>query len=186
VNIAISSCTAAGSAYVVVTRANSEQFVAEELAGAGFTAYAPTQARLVRGAGRPRRVVGGLLSRYLFVWSDDIERDFDAIRHTRRVVGILGLDGKPVRVPTLWLTGVMMAQTFGCFDYTRARRPAMSLGQRVRLIAGQFKGYTGVVAQLYKRDETRVRVAFQGKAMRGTMAIETDKLEPILTDHKNQ
>ena len=114
-------------AYAVLTRARSEPLVAEDLAELGLVAFVPTVRRWVTRMGKRGQEESALLPRYLFVLSDDIERDFAAIRHMRRVNGILGNDGIPQPISARWVCGLMMSQAFSRFDYTQKRKPSIPI-----------------------------------------------------------
>ena len=106
------------------------------------SATSPTAARLTRDL--------PIFPRYVFVCTDNVDRDFETIRHrTPHVSAFLGQNGRPKPVNEEWLGAILMIDVLGGFDYTRDRRPKLRLGQQVRVIAGKFAAlnYLGVVTE---------------------------------------
>lgn len=163
------------SVYVFVTEPSRERHAMAQLIDAGFSAYVPMWRRWSRINGHRIRRVSAVFPGYVFLWSDDINRDFAGARHSRYVIGTLGSGGTPKPMDNVdWLVRCMLAHSFGLFDYTRDRRPKMTIGQAVRLIAGPFQGYLASVVEL--RDGDR-KVVIEVKGGRGRMTIDAEKLE---------
>lgn len=146
--------------YVIVTEPSRETHVVAKLADQGIGAYCPSQRRKHFGL-RVTVREGPIFPRYVFVHSDDVDRDFETIRHrTPHVVAFLAsVSGKPKAISEEWLGAFLIMQSLGGFDYARDRTPRLRLGQAVRVIAGQFgaMGYGGKIVEF--RGKTDVAVA---------------------------
>lgn len=162
--------------YVVMCRAGGERVAMADLLKKGVAAYTPVQVRWVHpDCGRRRREERGVLPRYLFVSSADIEADYDVVKRARRVTGLLGEGETPLAVDADWVARLLVAQTFGLFDHTSDRKPKMSVGQMVRIIAGQFKG---VKAKLAVISGAKGTLQVEGR-FGGRMTLALDKLEAV-------
>lgn len=139
---------------VIVTEPQKEARVVERLDQAKIAAYCPTERRRVFTGRYATIRERPIFPRYVFVCSDHIERDFAAIRHAPHVVAFLGQNNRPKPVDEEWLGRVLLIQVFGGFDYAAVRKPRWRIGQQVRLIAGPFKGYLGVVTAFDTRKAT--------------------------------
>lgn len=131
--------------YVIVTEPQKEAKVVTKLADTGLVAYCPTERRKIFTGRHTTIRERAIFPRYVFVSSDQLDRDFAAIRHAAHVVAFLGQNGLPKPVDDAWLAHLLLIQTFGGFDYARVRKPRYRIGQQIRLIAGPFQGYLGVV-----------------------------------------
>jgi transcription antitermination factor NusG len=176
----------AGRIYVVVVSAQCEQLVRWDLEDAGFVAYTPIARHWRRLATRKVEVLTPVMPGYLFVWSTDIRADFAAIRRTRRVIGILGRDGRPQACEADLVAGLLMTEVCGHFDWTTTTKPKMTLRQRVKIIGGMWQGREGVVVKLMDEAGTDLRVHIDGAGAMGDVRVKSDKLEVILTPHANQ
>lgn len=124
--------------YAITTAPGREQTVVASLAETSIAAYAPTQRRRHFTDRRTTTRDTPLFPGYVFVTTDELERDYEAIRHAPHVSGFLTMNGRARPIPDAWLAQFLLIQTFGGFDYTRDRRPKLRIGQAVRVIAGQF------------------------------------------------
>lgn len=155
--------------YVIVTETAKEPKVVAKLSDAGIDAYCPTERRKVFTGRHATIRERAIFPRYVFVHTERLERDFAAIRHSPHVVAFLGQNGRPKPVDDAWLAHLLLIQTFGGFDYARVRKPRYRIGQQVRIIAGPFQGYLGVVTAF---DEARVRFDTE----RGLMSAKREHL----------
>lgn len=162
------------SVYVLVTRAGSEQVVVEDLADAGLMAWTPSVKRWTRIAGCRRRREHALLPRYVFAMTDDLVRDFAALRHARRVSAILGIDGQAKPIEAWWVLGLYLSHALGAFDWTSDSKPKMTINQAVRIVGGAFQGYVGKLVCL---NEGEAKVYVEGRFLQGKVSVGIDQLE---------
>ncbi len=143
--------------YVIVTEPNQERRVVEQLADHAIPAYCPVQRRKAFGL-RITIKEGPIFPGYVFVHTDDVDRDFETIRHrTAYVVAFLTAGGssKPKAIPDEWLGAFLVMQSLGGFDYAADRRPRLRIGQFVKVVAGQFgaMNYGGVITEFRGRND---------------------------------
>ena len=131
--------------YVIVTEPQKEAKVVTKLADARIDAYTPIERRKVFTGRYATIRERAIFPRYVFVCTDQLDRDFAAIRHAPHVTAFLGQNGRPKPVDEDWLAHLLLIQTFGGFDYARVRGPRYRIGQSIRLVAGPFQGYLGVI-----------------------------------------
>jgi len=168
------------SVYVVVTAARGELIAMRDLLEADVPAYTPVARQWRWRCDRKGPAYDApLLPGYVFVWSRDIRRDWETITAARRVVDLLRHGERPLVLRADdWLTRLMVAEAFGLFDYTRERKPKMSIGQAVRVVSGPFKGALAVIQALSgKDDDRRARIKITTKCFAGSMTLETEALE---------
>ncbi len=165
------------SVYVAVVRSRSELTACADMRRLGLVAYAPASTHWRRRSGHKCAPFDApVLPRYVFVWSTDIGRDVGLMHgDVRGFVELLNADGAPLALGGDWLERVWWAQTFGALDYTRSRKPKMTLGQAVRIISGPF---TGLVATLQAMNGAKARVRVSTKSVFGSLSIDAVKLEP--------
>jgi transcriptional antiterminator NusG len=131
--------------YVIVTESAKEPKVVAKLADCGIDAYCPTERRKVFTGRHATIRERAIFPRYVFVSTEQLDRDFAAIRHAPHVTAFLGQNNRPRPVDDAWLAHLLLIQTFGGFDYAAVRKPRYRVGQAIRLIAGPFQGYLGVI-----------------------------------------
>jgi transcription antitermination factor NusG len=154
--------------YVVVVGASDEKRAVEWLLDHNVAAYTPIVRRWRWLCGHRVRNERPLFPRHVFVASANIAADRAAVSACRYVQGFVGCVGeatpRPIDAAVMgckigvhgsasgveWLTWWLVAQSFGLLDHTRPRKPALTIGQLVRIIGGPFKalGYSGVVSEL--------------------------------------
>lgn len=128
------------SLYVVATKPQLERRAQRDILRAGVPAYAPCVTRWRRARGTKVRTRWPLLPGYVFVATEDLGVALPAIHASPYVTGLIGFQGRPARIGEAWLARILVIECFGCFDYTRDRKPKMSVGQMVRIVGGQFQG----------------------------------------------
>lgn len=171
------------SVYVVELR-GSERIAVAELAEAGIVAYAPmvTRPKLRRDGRKSHDVrLEPLVPGYAFVWSTAIGREEGIILSCRRVEGLLGGE-HPVELRgqwTLWLAAVLMAETFGAFDYAKPAdlRRGINVGRMVRIAAGPFIGQLAIVKAIGKTHDN-VKVILKDQFF-GKLTLRLDHLEAV-------
>lgn len=165
------------SVYVAIVRALSEKLVVTDLTDRGFAAFSPIMRRWTNPATGPRvKAEMPLIPRHVFVATDDIERDFEAIRHGRRVSGVLGWAGEPRPLPDAgakWVAQLAITQAVGGFDFTARPKPKLSINQQVRILAGDFQGYTG---KLVKLSPAKVTVYVDGRFVKGNINLKPEQV----------
>lgn len=169
----------AESIYVITTEPSHESKAVKDLLGRGVPAFTPVARRWRRANGNRFRWVTPVFPRYVFICSSDITTDFEAIRHSRFVTGVLGRDGKPQPVDPAWLAQFLVLQTFGAFDYTANRKPKMSVGQVVKIVGGKFQGFLVTVVEVRAR---KVVVTGKSGMMAGRMEIAPEQLRSATTE----
>lgn len=137
--------------YAIVTETAKELKVVAKLSDARIDAYCPTERRKVFTGRHATIRERAIFPRYVFVHTEHLERDFAAIRHCVHVTAFLGQNGRPKPVDEAWLARIFLIQVFGGFDYARVRKPRYRVGQAVRIVAGPFQGYLGVITSFDER-----------------------------------
>jgi len=163
--------------FVLVTRPLSEQLVMDDLGAKGFAVWTPIVRKWTRSpAGKKVRQARALLPRHVFFSTDDLARDFDAVRHGRWVTGILGRESPlPMSVDShAWLAGLVVCEANGGFDYTGDKRPKCTINQMVRIVGGAFRGYTGTLVAITPKD---FEVQVDGRHVRGRVTTSSIELE---------
>jgi transcription antitermination factor NusG len=165
--------------YVVTTEGSHERKAMADLIARGIPAFTPVSRRWRQANGQRFRQLMPIFRRYVFVASSDITVDFQVIRRSRFVTGVLGLEGKPKPVDPAWLAQFLILQSFGAFDFTSNRKPKMTVGQAVRIIGGKFTGYLATVVEVRAR-----KVVITGKSgmMAGRMEIAPEQLRSVTSD----
>lgn len=167
--------------YVVVARGRGERIAAEDLQRLGLAAYAPVERRWSRTPhGKRVKVDRPVFPRLVFVATDDIVRDFGLIRSARRVEGVLGADGKPQALrcgEQSLIAGVLVAESWGWLDDTLPKQLRCSIGEKVRILKGMFKGHIGTLT-LIRGDKVRVEV--DGRFVRGAVSLGRDDVVEVV------
>ena len=110
--------------YVVRTTVRSEEKAFENIRKAGYDVYFPRRRVEVQHRRTKTYVVKEqpLMPRYLFVGQPNINPDFYRLRNCDGVEGILGVDGRPIRVSLKSVEDIYIAEIDMDFDDTRAAR----------------------------------------------------------------
>lgn len=126
--------------YAVQTQPRREAVAEAHLQRVCARVFSPHYRQRVILHGYRREVVRPLFPGYLFA-AFDAERDFRSVHYAHGVRGVVSFGGEPALVPPALLAeiGARMRDGFVMLQAARLRA-----GQRVEIIAGPFKGYTGV------------------------------------------
>jgi transcription antitermination factor NusG len=155
--------------YVAVTEPGCEKRAMRWLIENDMAAFVPMRRfwRYAAGRRHPHERPMPGFERYVFVASDLAPRAvLGAVSACRYVSGMLGVgdDPTPIDAPVMGceigvgshcadaierLSWYIVCQAFGMFDATLGRKPAMTVGQLVRIIGGQFGplGYVGPISE---------------------------------------
>lgn len=167
------------SIYVLIVRALSERFVTADLTEAGYDAFSPIITRWERTEhGRRIKTHRPMLPRYVFAETADLDRDFDALRHSRRVSGMIGDQHGPRALTdegAAWVGGLALQQGLGAFDYTAKTKPKMTISQQVRIVA---KAWTGHVGRIVELTDKTVSVHVPGR-LGGKITMNRDQVEAV-------
>ncbi|MBZ3691004.1 transcription termination/antitermination protein NusG [Phyllobacterium calauticae] len=148
--------------YVVRTTVKGEERAFENILKAGYAVYFPRRRVEVQHRRTKTFVVKEqpLMPRYLFVGQRAVNPDFYTLRNCDGVEGILGVDGRPLRVSGNDVEAIYIAEIGMDFDDTKAarihrREEAVSIREN---IARQFPAGQGVVVS----DKSNPFAAFGG------------------------
>jgi transcriptional antiterminator RfaH len=126
--------------YAMQTQARREAVAEAHLQRVCARVFCPRYRQRVILHGYRREVVRPLFPGYLFAAFDGA-RDFRAVHYAHGVRGVVTFGGESARVPPELLAGIEARMRDGFVMLQPARLQA---GQRVEIVAGPFKGYTGV------------------------------------------
>lgn len=141
------------SVYVAAVEGASERAAVTWLNAHEVPAFTPIARRFRRLGSRKVVYDSPVFPRYVFVNADGSDEGFAAVTACRHVKGLLGRDAiaQPLSAEDddrlgWWL----ICQAYGLLDFTRGRKPALTLGQLVRVIGGQFAAlnYAGVISEI--------------------------------------
>ncbi|MBZ9653527.1 transcription termination/antitermination protein NusG [Phyllobacterium lublinensis] len=110
--------------YVVRTTVKGEEKAFENIRKAGYDVYLPRRRMEVQHRRTKAYVVKDqpLMPRYLFVGQPRINPDFYRLRKCDGVEGVLGVNGRPIRVSEYSVEDIYIAEIQMDFDDTRAAR----------------------------------------------------------------
>jgi transcriptional antiterminator RfaH len=128
--------------YAVQTQPRRESVAEVHLQRVCARVFCPRYRQRVILHGSRREVVRPLFPGYLFA-TFDRERDFRTVHYAHGVRGVVTFGDEPAMVPPELLTSIQGRMRDGFVILQAAQLHA---GQRVEIIAGPFKGYTGVFA----------------------------------------
>lgn len=158
--------------YAVYTRARHEKRVAEELRARRLDSFLPLYETIHRWKDRRARVQLPLFPGYVFVKFDAGERI--RVLQVPSVVQVVGNHGQPIPLQEQEITALLAASSCGI----RAEpHPYLSVGRRVRITAGPFRGLEGFI----KRKSSNFRVVLSLTSIMRSMALDLDEsdVEPV-------
>jgi transcriptional antiterminator RfaH len=151
--------------HVVVANAGREEAAARSIGALGIEVYLPRYARRARNSSSV--VHRPLFPGYLFVFFSPDESNWPMIFSRRGVKGMILDDGRlPRRVPAAQMDRVRL--TADELSSVVHDGPPLSRGQVVKIIAGAFDSFRGVVR---RADESKVDVEISvfGRATKTTL-----------------
>lgn len=171
--------------YIAVTAPHGETRAVQDLTDKGLVAYSPMSTHWCKpSVGRKFKVVRSLLSRYVFVLSDDIARDFHTIRQARRVKSVVCRDGQPMPLPAKaveWLAWVYLEHFMGAYDHTPEERPKLTIGQQVRILKAAWESQIGTVTRVSAKT---AMVKVEGTIIRGELRFGFEELQGVAKEAK--
>ena len=157
--------------YAVYTQPHAEPKALEHLLRQGYAAYLPRYRTKVSHARRRQIVLRPLFPRYLFAGVDRATMPWRPILSTIGVSDIVRTGDEPTPVPTEIIKEIREREHAGAFDRLDSR-PALKLGELVRVTAGAFEDMVGRLVEL--RDQERIVVLLEllGRAVRAQLRAE--------------
>lgn len=161
--------------FVAYTDPRREGDVARELRRRQMATFYPAMTVTRTKAKRRVTVLAPLLPRYLFVGLASGQSLY-GMRQTPGLEGMVRVGGKPATVPACVITGLRTAQAQGVYDFsdaTQAERDAakraeaakaFGAGRKVRILAGPFASFTGIVEGLLPDERIMVVVNLFGRS----------------------
>jgi transcriptional antiterminator RfaH len=132
---------------------------------AGYQVYLP-RLRLIRPSrGRKIELRPPLFPSYLFVW---ITAGWWAARWCPHVIRLLAAGDRPVHVSDVIVDGIRSREHNGLVELPK--RPALKLGDRVRILQGPFVGHLALYAGQRPRERVEILLQLLGGEQRVTLA----------------
>lgn len=125
--------------YVIHTQPRREDVAEVNLQGLCAGVFCPRYRRRGILHGYVRELVRPLFPSYLFAAFEP--RDFRAVHYAHGVRGVVAFGGEPAVVPADLLANIEARMQNG---YVVLLPPQLEPGQRVEIVAGSFRGYTGI------------------------------------------
>ena len=160
--------------YAVYTYPNVEKKVHEKITEMGVETYLPLQKVVKQWSDRKKSVSLPLFPNYVFVKTTP-QRRFDLFR-IKGLVRFVAFEGKPVSIPEQEIEMIrkMVGQVGVAFTSSSTTG---RVGERVKIIQGQFAGTEGLIVRETGR---KSRLVVQIKALKQTVSIDVaaDHLTP--------
>ncbi|CAN5173112.1 transcription/translation regulatory transformer protein RfaH [soil metagenome] len=166
------TATSSNAWYVVHTQVSGEAKAARNLVQQGFEVYLPYYLKRRSHARKIEKVAAPLFPRYLFVRIDMETQRWRSIQSTLGVCYLVanGQDPAPVASEVLSLLKTREDENgFIKMDH----RPQLTLGEKVRVLAGAFADSFGFFDGLGDRDRVAVLLDFLGRKIRVSFDAET-------------
>jgi len=159
--------------YAVYTQARREDLAEANLQAFGVGVFCPRYRQRVILHGYNREVVRPLFPGYLF--AAFAPRDFRAVHYAHGVRGVVAFGGELAIVPANLLASITAHMQDG---YVVLSPPQLEPGQRVEIIAGSFRGYTGLFQSGLKGSE-RVAVLLDTLKYQARIVLDRAAVSPI-------
>ena len=153
--------------YVLRTNPQCEDRAKVSLEAAGFISYLPKMKKETRHVRTKEWLVKEypLFTRYIFVGMEEGREHWGYVRGCDGVECALGVNGKPLRVPTNEVQAFIEAQGNGEFDQLRrssVKRP-FRVEEPVEIQAGPFAGFSGNVVSIGGKRQVEIMVKIFGR-----------------------
>ena len=158
--------------FALYVRSRFEKRVDEQLSRAGVESFLPLVEETHVWSDRRKRVLAPLFPGYVFVRTD--LKDRVAILQTDGVVRFVSIGNQVSRVPDNQIEWVKIL--IGQPDKIH-RAEYVSVGERVRVIAGVFRGMEGTISQV--KGSTRVVISLDTIAQAVSIDVGPDFLERL-------
>ena len=152
--------------YVIYVRSRHEKNVHSALLDKGIDASLPMRTVVRKWSDRKKKLQLPLFRGYVFV-NIDLKIDSLNILKTLGVVKFIGIRQKPSRIPDEQIHWIHM---MAAESATVRNEKGIPVGQRVRVMAGPFKGTKGVV----KRVGNRSRLVVLIESIMQAVSVEID------------
>ena len=160
--------------YAVLTGSRKEKFVAERLARKGIECYLPLVNRTKRYASRVKTHTVPLISCYVFVQIDKVEKI--QVLETTYVYRFVEFDARVAVIPQREMD--LLKQVVGEFDAVElVTGQRYKSGQQVELIAGELTGIKGTVIE--ERGSKRYLVELESLDLQLTWTVKKSHLRKV-------
>lgn len=145
-----------------------------------IAAYLPCETKWKRHRRKDKeRMKFPLFVGYVFVGLTTDERGAPERLHELRnnvgILGLVGILGQPLQIPTVEVAMLLGQEEAGAFDHTPIEKIPFSVGQRVKIIRGQFAGVMVTIQEAAAND--RVKVAGTSVFAKGSWMLDVDQVE---------
>ena len=154
--------------YAVHAQPRREDVAEAQLRTLGVRTFWPRHRQRVILHGYKREVIRPLFPGYLFA-AFDVRRDFRAVHYACGVRGVVLVGREPAEVPADLLEGIRARMQDGLVVL---RPEPFRQGQRLEIVAGPFRGYSGIFEAHLRGDE---RVAILLEALQYSARIIVDR-----------
>jgi transcriptional antiterminator RfaH len=151
--------------YVVQTQANGEARAAQNLLRQDFEIYLPRYLKRRRHARKVDFAAKPLFPRYLFVAIDMAAQRWRSIQSTQGVSRLVCNGEEPAAVPN-GLLGTLKAREDDRGFVRMEAKPAFSLGDKVRVLAGAFVDNAGLFDGMEDHDRVAILLDMLGRKVR--------------------
>jgi transcription antitermination factor NusG len=149
--------------YVLQTIMHGEDDVCEGLAVIGFESYVPMMRKEITNPRSHKTTTREfrLFNRYVFAFLPANTRAWRTVEAIDGYDAVLGDGAGPVAVPEADIARFKHAEAARQFDVTKAQR--FPVGSRIRVVAGAFGGFAGLVESLPGRGVVKAMVEIFGR-----------------------
>jgi transcriptional antiterminator RfaH len=154
--------------YAVYTRPRAEGTARDNLLRQGYSAYLPRCRIVISHARRRQSVLRPLFPRYLFAGVDRASMRWRPILSTRGVSGVVRAGDEPVPVPAGLVAALRAQEAAGLFNRIAAR-PALKVGELVRVTVGAFQEMVGQLIEMRDQDRVVVLLELLGRKVRAQL-----------------
>ena len=151
--------------YVVQTQVNGEVKAAQNLIRQGYEIYLPRYLKRRRHARKVDFVAKPLFPRYLFVAIAMPAQRWRSIQSTQGVSRLVCNGEEPAAVPD-GLLGALKAREDDSGFVRMEAKPAFSLGEKVRVLAGAFVDNAGLFDGMEDHDRVAILLDMLGRKVR--------------------
>ncbi|MBI4514577.1 MAG: hypothetical protein HY699_02015 [Deltaproteobacteria bacterium] len=153
--------------YAVQTQPRREEAAAANVRRIGALVSCPYYRQRVILHGYRREVTRPLFPGYIFA-AFDLARDFRAVHYAHGVRGLVRFGGVPAEVPCDFLAGIEARMQNG---YVVIEPTPLEPGDRVEIVAGSFRGYTGIFQAGAKGSE-RVTILLEALKYQARLVLD--------------
>jgi transcriptional antiterminator RfaH len=160
-----------GTWYLARTHANAETKAARNLLRQGFEVYLPLYLKRRSHARKIEKVPAPLFPQYLFIRIDMATQRWRSIYSTNGVSQLVSNGANPAPVPIGVINGLKAREDE--IGYIKMDpRPAFSLGEKLRILAGAFADNLGLFEGLASKDRVAILLNLLGRKVRVSIDAE--------------